>query len=88
MEISARMRCQSKDGNQQYQKNQKGHAEGRSLRFAQEEIMNYSSENTFIQMETGPDVIQYKVGRQEASAAALACACNKFTDKEKVEKNC
>lgn len=40
-ETSVRMRCQSKDDNQQYKKNQKGHVGGRSLRFAQEEIMNY-----------------------------------------------
>lgn len=62
------------------------------MRFAQEEIMNYCGESTLIQRETaetGLDMIQYRFGREEASAAALACTCNKFTDKGKEEnKNC
>lgn len=58
----------------------------RSLKFAQEEIMNYGGESTFIQRETGEtglDMVQYRVGREEASAVALACTCNKFTNKVK-----
>lgn len=83
-----RTACQSKDDDQRYQKNQKGCVGGRSLRFAQEEIMNYCGETTFIQRETaktGLDMIQY---RQEVSVVALACARNKFADKRKEEKNC
>lgn len=61
------MRCQSKDDDQQYEKNQKGQVGGRSLGFTQEEIMNYCVESTFIQREaeeTGPEVIRYRVGSE------------------------
>lgn len=42
-------------------------------------------------METGLDMIQDRVGREEValeSAVALACACNKPADKGKEEKSC
>lgn len=65
---------------------------GRSLRFAQEEIMNDPGESTFIQRETaeaGLDVIQCRVGREEASALASTFACNKFIHKGNEERsNC
>lgn len=65
---------------------------GRSLRFAQEEIMTDPGESTFSQRETaeaGLDVIQCRVGREEVSALASAYACIKFIDKGREERsNC
>lgn len=59
------------------------------MRFAQEEIMSYCGESTFIQRETAEtalDMIQYRAGREKVSTVALAYVCNVFTDKGTEEK--